>query len=55
MLQGNAKELYLLTDADFKKLGSLEKANPKHKDWKPMRLYLDSQARLLGLQIPAPV
>ena len=43
ILQGNAKELYLLTDADFKKLGSLSKANPKHKDWTAMRLYLESQ------------
>ena len=41
--QGNAKELYLVTDADFKKLGSVAKANPKHKDWTPMRLYLESQ------------
>lgn len=45
-LQGNAKELYLLTDADFKKLGSVPKANPKHKDWTPMRLYLESQVRM---------
>ena len=44
-MQGNAKELYLLTDSDFKKLGSLAKANPKHKDWVAMRLYLESQAR----------
>ncbi|KAK9787240.1 hypothetical protein WJX73_003679 [Symbiochloris irregularis] len=41
--KGHAKELFQLTDADFKKLGSLSKANPRHKDWTAMRLYLQSQ------------
>lgn len=30
-MQGNAKTLYMLTDGDLKKLGSLAKANPQNK------------------------
>lgn len=43
-LQSTAKELYLLTDKDLKKLGSIAKANPHKKDWNAMRLYMQSQA-----------
>lgn len=48
--KGNAQQRYLLTDADFKKLGSLTKSNPQHKDWTPMRLYLVSQVQALSYQ-----
>lgn len=41
--KGQAKELFQLTDNDFKKLGSVTKQNPRHKDWTAMRLYLQSQ------------
>ena len=30
-MQGNAKSLYMLTDGDIKKLGSLAKVNPQNK------------------------
>ena len=42
-LQGTAKQTLLVTDSDLKKLGSITKPNPQHKDWAPMRLYLLSQ------------
>ncbi|KAK9915247.1 hypothetical protein WJX75_006703 [Coccomyxa subellipsoidea] len=41
--KGNAKSLYLLTDTDLKKLGSIAKSNPQKKNWSPMRLFLLSQ------------
>ncbi|BDA43285.1 probable DNA repair protein rad14 [Coccomyxa sp. Obi] len=41
--KGNAKSLYLLTDTDLKRLGSITKSNPQKKNWSPMRLYLLSQ------------
>lgn len=44
-LQSTAKQRYHLTDVDLKPLGSLRKANPHRKDWQPMHLYLESQAR----------
>ena len=44
MLQSTAKELYLLTDGDLKKLGSIAKINPHKKEWNAMRLYMQSQA-----------
>ena len=31
--QGKAKEKYMLTDGDLKKLGSLSKSNPQKKEW----------------------
>ena len=31
MVQGNAKSLYMVTDGDLKKLGSLTKPNPQNK------------------------
>ena len=31
LAQGNAKSLYLLTDTDLKKLGSISKSNPQKK------------------------
>ena len=43
MLQSTAKQLYLLTDGDLKKLGSVQKENPHKKEWNPMRLYMQSQ------------
>ena len=44
-MQGNAKELYLLTDADFKRLalGSIAKSNPHNQGFKSMHLFLESQ------------
>lgn len=45
-LQGTAKELYVVTDGDLKKLGSLSKSNPHKKDWSQMRLFLESQVVL---------
>ena len=41
--QSNAKQQYLLTDRDLSKLGSISKENPRHKDWQPMKLFLESQ------------
>lgn len=41
--KSTAKQLYLLTDGDLKKLGSIEKPNPHKKEWNPMRLYMQSQ------------
>lgn len=41
--KSTAKELYLLTDGDLKKLGSIQKENPHKKQWNPMRLYMQSQ------------
>lgn len=43
--QSTAKELYLVTDTDLKKLGHLSRSNPHHKDWAPLTLYMQSQAR----------
>lgn len=34
---------YLLADGDLRELGHLEKANPQHRSWPPMRMYLHSQ------------
>ena len=44
-LQSTAKELYLVTDNDLKKLGHLSRSNPHHKDWAPLTLYMQSQVR----------
>ena len=33
----------MLSDADLASLGSIRKANPNHKDWQPMHLYLQAQ------------
>lgn len=41
--KSTAKQLYLLTDGDLKKLGSVQKENPHKKEWNPMRLYMQSQ------------
>lgn len=41
--KSTAKELYLLTDGDLKKLGSIAKINPHKKEWNAMRLYMQSQ------------
>jgi len=38
-----AKEQYLLTDNDLKKLGFVTKSNPQHKQWSEMKLYLQLQ------------
>lgn len=43
--QSTAKELYLVTDTNLKKLGHLTRSNPHHKDWAPLTLYMQSQAR----------
>jgi len=43
--QGKAKEKFLLTDGDLKKLGSLSKSNPQKKEWSAMKLYLLEQVR----------
>lgn len=42
-MQSSAKENYMLTDGDLRKLGSISRANPRKKDWSAMRLYLQSQ------------
>ena len=34
-----------MTDTDLKKLGHLSRSNPHHKDWAPLTLYMQSQAR----------
>jgi hypothetical protein len=41
--QGKAKEKFMLTDGDLKKLGSLSKSNPQKKEWSAMKLYLLEQ------------
>ena len=41
--KATAKALYLLSDSDVNKLGTISKANPNHKSWAPMKLYLQSQ------------
>lgn len=41
--KSTAKQLYLLTDGDLKKLGSIQKDNPHKKEWNAMRLYMQSQ------------
>lgn len=41
--KANAKAIYLLTDLDLKKLGTLKKPNPQNRNWQPMQLYLQSQ------------
>ena len=46
--QSTAKQLYLLTDGDLKKLGSIQKENPHKKQWNPMRLYMQSQVHILS-------
>eukprot|EP00884_Botryococcus_braunii_P021736 jgi/Botrbrau1/8246/Bobra.0001s0004.1 len=43
--KGTAKELYVVTDGDLKKLGSLSKSNPHKRDWSQMRLFLESQVQ----------
>lgn len=43
LMQSSAKENYMLTDGDLKKLGSITRSNPRKKDWSAMRLYLQSQ------------
>ncbi len=45
LAQGTAKERYLLTDRDLGKLGFITKANPQHKTWSEMKLYLELQVR----------
>ncbi|KAJ9530916.1 hypothetical protein QJQ45_028791 [Haematococcus lacustris] len=41
--KGTAKELFLLSDGDLKRLGCITKANPQHKQWSGMKLYLKLQ------------
>jgi len=41
--KGQAKQIFLLTENDLKRLGALSKSNPQHKSWRPMQLYLQSQ------------
>ncbi|GAX75983.1 hypothetical protein CEUSTIGMA_g3426.t1 [Chlamydomonas eustigma] len=41
--KGQAKQVFLLTENDLKRLGTLSKVNPQHKSWRPMQLYLQSQ------------
>lgn len=43
-----AKDKYLLTEGDLKKLGSISKENPRHREWQPMRLYLQSQVERIS-------
>jgi hypothetical protein len=43
--QAAAKEQLAVTDADLRKLGSLRRPNPRHKDWQHMHLYMQSQVR----------
>jgi DNA repair protein len=38
-----AKEAYLVSDADLAPLGTLQRENPRHAQFAPMRLYLASQ------------
>lgn len=45
-----SQKLFLVSDADLKKLGSMEKENPTRKDWGKMRLYLASQVEKIALR-----
>lgn len=47
-VQGAAKKQYLLNDREMQRLGSLQKRNPQHADWQPMRLYMRSQVERLS-------
>ncbi len=42
--QSTAKELYIVTDNDLKKLGYITRINPGNKEWAPLKLYMQSQA-----------
>ncbi|KAK9828674.1 hypothetical protein WJX72_001467 [[Myrmecia] bisecta] len=46
--KSTARQSYLLTDTDLKKLGSIGKQNPHRKEWNAMRLYLQSQVEELS-------
>jgi DNA repair protein len=43
--KSTAKQQYLLTETDLKPLKSLERKNPRQKDWNAMKLYLESEVR----------
>ena len=39
----------MLSDSDLSKLGRLVKENPRHKQWKPMHLFLEMQVESASL------
>eukprot|EP00898_Chlorokybus_atmophyticus_P007093 jgi/Chlat1/7385/Chrsp6S07421 len=41
--KSEAKDKWLLTDADLRKLRFVNKENPRHRDWSAMALYLKKQ------------
>jgi len=45
----DARKLYLATEADLRKLRSVEKENPRQKQWGKMRLFLRSQVEQVAL------
>lgn len=45
-----AKQIYLVTDGDLKKLGSVEKDNPRRNNWGKMRLYLMRQVEEVAMR-----
>mmetsp|Transcript_8164 Transcript_8164/g.17499 ORF Transcript_8164/g.17499 Transcript_8164/m.17499 type:complete len:175 (+) Transcript_8164:18-542(+) len=50
MSKSNAKQLYMLTDKDLSKLGTVTKTNPQHKNWTAMKLYLQSQVEEVAVR-----
>ncbi|KAK9831261.1 hypothetical protein WJX74_009799 [Apatococcus lobatus] len=48
--KGTAKQEWLLTDGDMRKLGSITKENPHKKEWSAMRLYLLSQVEKRSME-----
>lgn len=45
MTKSDAQKQFLLPDASMKVLRFMEKQNPRHTNWKPMKLYLRKQVR----------
>ena len=48
-LHPHLQNVFLLTEADMKTLCSIAKANPRHKEWGHMRLYLQRQVEAIAL------
>jgi len=53
-VQSNANSMYLLSDADLHTVGFLEKLNPRHQRFAPMKQYLISQVSLSASSAATP-
>eukprot|EP00878_Enallax_costatus_P007711 GHUV01008072.1.p1 GENE.GHUV01008072.1~~GHUV01008072.1.p1 ORF type:complete len:178 (+),score=56.33 GHUV01008072.1:410-943(+) len=47
--KSTAKATYLLSEADLSSLGALQRSNPRHKEWTPMKMYLVSQVESVAV------